>query len=456
MAGAAIRSDTGTMTAKRDAATVVVRAAAGVVAVLGGLAFAGWVADVPVLTRGASSWATLKPNTAVCLLAFGVGLWLLTGQRRRLAAVLAGLVAAVAGVTLAEYAADADLGVDELLVTVSEPGPFPGRMAGLAAGGLLLLSAGLVAVVLDRPLAMQVGALAVFSIGYVAVLGHVFDATSLYSFDGYKSMSLPTSSALTVAVVGLLATRPDRGFVALLTGSGLAERLTRRVVPALVVGAAAFGALTVAAERAGAYRPRFGTALLALAIVAAGVGVVWRAAVVIRRSERAEAAAAAELRELTERLQTQVVTLVETAPDAIVTVDAAGLIVAANEHAADMFGYPAGDLVGRSVDELVPERVRGRHTAHRAGFFAAPRLRRMDRTWIWSGSAPTGRSSRSRSTSRRRSPNQARSCSRRCATSPRSALPKRLPPSPRTGSPPRSTTHRSGCCSWTSTGGSGR
>ncbi|MEU4695040.1 PAS domain S-box protein [Actinoplanes sp. NPDC023714] len=60
--------------------------------------------------------------------------------------------------------------------------------------------------------------------------------------------------------------------------------------------------------------------------------------------------------------------LLDTAPDAIVVSRADGLITLANRRAHDMFGYPAGELVGRSVDDLVPDDVRDRHPEQRAAY----------------------------------------------------------------------------------------
>ena len=64
-------------------------------------------------------------------------------------------------------------------------------------------------------------------------------------------------------------------------------------------------------------------------------------------------------------------------PDASVVVDEEGTIVSANEQAEALFGYEPGDLRGRKVDVLVPERFRHEHRNHRAGYMAAPRAREM-------------------------------------------------------------------------------
>jgi PAS domain S-box-containing protein len=69
--------------------------------------------------------------------------------------------------------------------------------------------------------------------------------------------------------------------------------------------------------------------------------------------------------------------LLESAPDAMVIVDARGLIVIVNAQTEKLFGYPRVELLGQNVDMLVPDGVRRRHASHRAGYFADPRVRAM-------------------------------------------------------------------------------
>jgi two-component system sensor histidine kinase DevS len=67
----------------------------------------------------------------------------------------------------------------------------------------------------------------------------------------------------------------------------------------------------------------------------------------------------------------------DAAPDGIVVVDDAGSIVFVNSMAQLLFGYSARELAGMSVDELLPENVRGSHAGRRAEYGAHPRTRSM-------------------------------------------------------------------------------
>lgn len=69
--------------------------------------------------------------------------------------------------------------------------------------------------------------------------------------------------------------------------------------------------------------------------------------------------------------------LLESAPDAMVIVDQRGRIVLVNSRTEELFGYPRQELLGYSVEILVPERFHAQHLQHRASYFSDPRQRPM-------------------------------------------------------------------------------
>jgi PAS domain S-box-containing protein len=65
------------------------------------------------------------------------------------------------------------------------------------------------------------------------------------------------------------------------------------------------------------------------------------------------------------------------ATEALLIIDRGGQILELNPKAAEIFGYGLEELVGKSVELLLPERFRHRHIEHRQRYIAAPCSRPM-------------------------------------------------------------------------------
>src|SRR5579871_2920 len=69
--------------------------------------------------------------------------------------------------------------------------------------------------------------------------------------------------------------------------------------------------------------------------------------------------------------------LLEAAPDAILEVNADGRITLVNAAAEQIFGYTRAELIGQTIEMLVPESKRSVHVRYRAGYAENPKVRPM-------------------------------------------------------------------------------
>ena len=82
------------------------------------------------------------------------------------------------------------------------------------------------------------------------------------------------------------------------------------------------------------------------------------------------------IRSITER-EERISRLLESTPDAMVIINENGLIEIVNGQAEVLFGYDRSELLGQTIELLVPERFREQHPALRVGFFRNPGVRKM-------------------------------------------------------------------------------
>jgi len=83
------------------------------------------------------------------------------------------------------------------------------------------------------------------------------------------------------------------------------------------------------------------------------------------------------LRRLANQVEARFRDLLESAPDAIVIINAQGDIHLVNTQAETLFGYARAELLGKPIETLMPARFHASHPGRRNGFFANPCLRPM-------------------------------------------------------------------------------
>jgi len=67
----------------------------------------------------------------------------------------------------------------------------------------------------------------------------------------------------------------------------------------------------------------------------------------------------------------------DAAPDAMVIIDASGIILFANRQVTKLFDYEHDEVIGKPIEQLMPERFRVRHLLHRDSYVKSTRVRPM-------------------------------------------------------------------------------
>jgi two-component system, cell cycle sensor histidine kinase and response regulator CckA len=307
----------------------------------------GWWADVPALTTVMRDWPSMKPNTAAGFLLSIGGLALLDagersgrGQRwRSVGAALAGAATLIGLLTILEYAAHVDFGIDGLLMRHAlAPGEVgvPGRPSGATAWGFVLLGGALLLLYLRRWLAAAEALLVtVVLVQAVAALGFAYGDLAIRQFEPFASVALHTALLFLALALLALWMRPEGGVMQLVRGPGLGGRMLRRMIPVLVLVLFGAGLLRTWGIGLGIYRPDRSEPVLVL-----GVFLLLVAALV------------QNARHLT-RLEAERDRFFMLGGDLFCLIEVSGNFARVNQAFSRVLGWEAEDLASRPVASLI-------------------------------------------------------------------------------------------------------
>lgn len=285
--------------------------------IIGILVLIGWAFNIAIFKSPGAGFSTIKSNAGLAFILLGVSLWLMQTKRvnynnRRVAQILALIVALIGILTLIEYLSGVNLGIDQLFFKESAGAlhtSSPNRMAFSAA--LDFVIAGLAIILMDikfnynnRPaqiLAIIGGLISVF-----ALVGYSYGASLFYDLPQYTAISVYAAFTFILIFFGLLAARPDTGFMQLITGNNLVGRLLRRLLPLIIATPIIIGLLGDLGYRNSFYGPYYGYALVWVTSIIVLILLLWFVIVPLNKSEILRKKAEIKLRTLMGNLEEQV------------------------------------------------------------------------------------------------------------------------------------------------------
>ena len=243
----------------------------------------------------------------------------------------------------------------------TSPEDWPGRMSVVTALCFSMIGAAWLATVSSSRYStyiLQLLALGLIIISGEALIGYVFGMQPSKLFI-YSTIALHTAILFVLSGVGMLLVRPADGLMRSATSPYIGGRSLRRMLPIIVLTPILTGWLSLQGVTAGYYSGAFGFALSSLSSILVLSFVGWFGANALNREED------------------RFLSMFEESPIANVMVDANGIILMANQLTYTLFRYSAGQIEGRPVEHLMPERFRHIHQGERHGYMQHPEPRMM-------------------------------------------------------------------------------
>jgi two-component sensor histidine kinase len=257
------------------------------VVVLGLSVLGGWIYKIEVFKSVVPGLSTMKVNAAIGFILAGAGIGAAPYRRLRVPACFAALLLlAIGAITLAEYALQLPINIDQLFIrdtgTLRGSGQ-PGRMSFLTATAYVTLAPAILLLVLGNSRAPILVAHALSGVSaFVSILaasGYALGAEAYGWLGFYTFIAVHSAVGLMVASIAVLMTRAQEGWFQAYADSPAAREVLVRLVPLAFVVPVATGLLVLLGAGVGAYNAAYALTLF-IPIVAVSLMVVsfWVAA----------------------------------------------------------------------------------------------------------------------------------------------------------------------------------
>ncbi|MGB0134805.1 ATP-binding protein [Dokdonella sp.] len=342
---------------------------------VGLLVLIGWSIGHQWLKSVLPSLVAMNPATAVLFVLLGLSLWWRlsreSGRHYRNSGWLAGVVAAIAALKLVGIALGWNSGVDtwlfqEQLATTAIN--LPNRMAPNTAVNFFLLGFAILLLDTNLPKGHRPSEYLAAAAGFIALLallGYAYKISSMSGLARFIPMALNTATAFLLAVLGILSARPRSGCMSLITGDGPGGAMARLMLPGLVILITVIGLLRVQGEAMQLFDADLGVTLYTLAVIVLCIALTLWSALSLDRAAARQMRVEREREKAFSRLkhsEARVRSIVDTAYDAFISIDAGGLVIDWNSSAENMFGWARTETIGRRLSDLiVPSRYRDAH-----------------------------------------------------------------------------------------------
>jgi PAS domain S-box-containing protein len=280
--------------------------------------------------------------------------------------ICAGLTFLIGGAVFLEYALRVDFGIDRLLfpnVVLAQTGIFPGRPIFLVSVCLTILGIALLAI-RSKVRGLDLFVFGTLFVGLIALIEYIYGPAHVASLGSPGPFPLPAAILLILLSMGYLTARPESHFMAPISSPLAGGLFARRFFPAAILLPLLVGWLEIIGQRAGWYTNEFGRVLFSASNILIFIGLIYWNVKGLNEVDLERYATHIALRQSDARFRL----LFNATPAGLLMVAHGGRIFLANATAENLFGAEPGQLTGKQIERLLPERFRAQHPMFRQLF----------------------------------------------------------------------------------------
>jgi len=189
---------------------------------------------------------------------------------------------------------------------------------------------------------------------FIIIVGYLLKIPSLYSLYFHKATSFYTSLLFFFLSIGVTLLNPSTGLTAIFTVHNTGNIIARRLFLQMMFAIIAITYIRFEVHQYNFINSDLSIGLMVIAFVMTSMVFTLKASKRLNEAER--------LRNIAEE---RFKLVVESAPNALIMSDSAGLITLVNVKGENLFSYTREELIGKSIDILFPEKFSTNHPKNR-------------------------------------------------------------------------------------------
>lgn len=189
-------------------------------------------------------------------------------------------------------------------------------------------------------------------VAFFSMVGYLYSVEVFYAVLEYIPMSFLSATCFLLLSLACLLANPDKGVMGVITGAYAGSRVARFFIPATIIVPVILGWLRLHGHWRGVFTTEFGVTLLVMAIITFFLLLIWNAIGLLNKWDAEKESVYKALK----RSEDEIIynaSLLLNISDAIVSTDNDFRVVSWNKGAEEMYGWAAGEAIGREFRAIV-------------------------------------------------------------------------------------------------------